>query len=84
MLMDPFNEQMIVHKKLIFFALQSNIIIIIASMTFKNSKHSTVLCTRLFSLCKCGVTNENSRFYLKNNWYVGENNRVIFKNCRIE
>ena len=48
----------------------------ITSMTFKNGKHSTTLCMRLFSLCKCGVTNENNGSYLKNNQYIGENNRA--------
>ena len=31
------------------------------------------------SLCKCGVTNENNRSYLKNNWYIGENNQGAFR-----
>ena len=44
-------------------------------MTFKNGKHSTVLCAQLFSLCKYGVS-ENNRSYLKNNWYIEENNRA--------
>ena len=50
----------------------------IASMTVKNDKHTTVLCMQLFSLCKCGVINENNRSYLENNQYVGENNRANF------
>ena len=31
---------------------------------------------QLFSLCNCGVTNENNRSYLKKNQYVEENNRA--------
>ena len=50
----------------------------IESMTFKNGKHNSVLCTWLFSLCKCEVTNENNRSYLNNDGYIGENNRVDF------
>ena len=77
MLKDPFNEQIIVHNIVIYSSHFSPMSHIIAS--FKNSKHSTVLCMRPFSLiCKCGVTNENNRSYLKNNRYFGENNRTNF------
>ena len=58
----------------------------ITSMTFKSGKHSTVLCTQLFSLHKRGITNENNRSYLKNN-NIGTLGRILgqfFKNCRIE
>ena len=49
-------------------------------MTFKNDKHSTVLCTRLFSLCKHGGTNENNRSYLR---IIDIFGRIIGKFLRI-
>ena len=65
MLKDPFKEQIVVHKELLIAILRTSVQCHI--MTFKNSKDSTVLCIRLFSLSKCGVTNKNNRSYLKNN-----------------
>ena len=63
LLKDTFNEQIVVQKATIihinFFSILYNVICKITSMTFKNSKHSIILCMQLFPLCKYGVTNEN-------------------------
>ena len=73
MLKDPFNGQITVHNSLC-----TSIHCHIASLKKISGKHSTILCMRLFSLCKCGVTNENNWSHLKNNRYIGENNRANF------
>ena len=56
-------SKIVVHKKSLF--------------TFQSN--GTGLYTHLFSLRTCGVPNENNRSYLKNNRYIGENNRAHFK-----
>ena len=54
--MDPLNEQnlIVVHKLMTSVQCHN---MALAIVTFKNGKHSTVLCTGLLSLCKCVVTN---------------------------
>ena len=50
-------------------------------MTFKNGKHTMIALFYVHNFShyvNVGGTNENNRSYLKNNRYIGENNKANF------
>ena len=83
MLEDPFDQLMIiVQKKLIFFALQSSVILHPSEIQeCMVNIASTVYVCNYSHYVNVGLLKNNRSCLIQNNQYTGENNGTNFKNC---